>query len=198
MPIPNKAYAPYKCAYHRGGGPPGSRYNLWMDIGFPHQRLDPHRTTWHITFGTYGTRLHGGDRPTVDRQHNQRGQPFVGRDPNRESIEQHRLRADPLRLTLEQARFAQQQMPSICERGGWNLRVCSAADDHIHVLADLVPAVHGEKARRLLKRWLGQAMTAKFGCPASDTWWAEEGSNKPVQDERYLNNAYGYILKQRS
>lgn len=30
------------------------------------QQLHPNLKTWHITWGAYGTRLHGGDRPTVD------------------------------------------------------------------------------------------------------------------------------------
>jgi hypothetical protein len=33
------------------------------------QKLDPRLTTWHITFGTYGTRLHGDYRATVDKKH---------------------------------------------------------------------------------------------------------------------------------
>ena len=34
------------------------------------QFLDLLLITWHITFGTYGARLHGDERPTVDRNHN--------------------------------------------------------------------------------------------------------------------------------
>ena len=31
---------------------------------------------YHITFGTYGTRLHGNERGSVDRAHNAPGEPF--------------------------------------------------------------------------------------------------------------------------
>ena len=53
-------------------------------MNIPRQHLDPARTTWHITWGTYASRLHGGYRPTVDKQHNQRGEPFLPRDEPRE------------------------------------------------------------------------------------------------------------------
>jgi hypothetical protein len=35
---------------------------------------------YHITFGTYGTRLHGDERGTVERAHNVYGEPIVGMD----------------------------------------------------------------------------------------------------------------------
>ena len=33
---------------------------------------------------------------------------------------------------------------------------------------------------------------------AGASWWAEQGSNKPVKDAQYLNNAFGYIQRQRA
>ena len=41
-------------------------------------------------------------------------------------------------------------------------------------------------------------MTQRWGRPASGTWWAEEGSNKPVKDEEYLHNVVNYVWKQRT
>src|SRR5688500_18791040 len=38
---------------------------------------------YHITWGTYGTRLHGDPRKTVDRLHNQYGDPVLGYDEHR-------------------------------------------------------------------------------------------------------------------
>ena len=45
-------------------------------MGFPHG--------YHITFGTYGNRLHGSDKPHVDRDHNHYGEPFA--DPGRHAL----------------------------------------------------------------------------------------------------------------
>jgi hypothetical protein len=90
------------------------------------QQLDPPRTPWHITFGTYGTRLHGDDRPTVDLQHNQLNAPFLPRDPHREEFERGRMTFPPRYLTMEQRAFVESELSSICVRGGWTYRVCAA------------------------------------------------------------------------
>jgi len=169
-----------------------------MTREFPHQCLDPTHTTWHITFGTYGTRLHGGSRPSVDKQHNQLDQPFVPPKIEREDSAHGRMKSPPRYLTEEQRQSAETQLRDICQRGGWNYRVCSAAPDHVHLLCDIVPEVHGEKVRRLVKRWLGQALSDRWPLPEGASWWAEEGSNIAIHDEAYLNNAFGYIARQRT
>ncbi len=167
------------------------------------QTLDPTRTTWHITVGTYGSRLHGGERPTVDRAHNQLGEAFIRRDERREQHEKNIMRAEPIILTHEQCAFIEEQLPRICERGGWTFRNCAAppppADgDHFHLLCDAPPAVHGAQIRTLVKRWLTQSLDAKWGKPAAGTWWVDKGSTKPVDDEAYLNHAHPYIQRQRT
>ncbi len=109
------------------------------------QQLNPARTTWHITFGAYGARLHGDERPTVDLEHNQRGEAFVPADDGRSRRERDRMKFPPVRLTREQCLFIQEQLPQICERGGWTYRTGSAGEDHVHALIDMDPTVHGEK-----------------------------------------------------
>jgi hypothetical protein len=54
--------------------------------------------------------------------------------------------------------------------------------------------------RRLVKRWLGQALSKRWPVPPKATWWADEGSNIAIDSdsEPYLNNAFRYIAEQRS
>ncbi len=164
------------------------------------QHLDPARTTWHITFGTYGTRLHGDDRPTVDREHNRRGQGFVGRDADRAAGERNKMRGDPVHLAAPQRAVIETLIPDICKRGGWTYRIAAAPDDedHVHVLLDADPSIDPDAILKWLKRWLGEAMTKRWNKPVSGTWWAKAGSTRPVDDETYLSNAYHYIRKQRT
>jgi len=80
-------------------------------------------TTWHVVLGTYGARLHGGDRPTVDRHHNEHGEDFIRRDESREQRERRRMNGEIVIFSVEQCRFIETVIPAICERGGWRLRV---------------------------------------------------------------------------
>ena len=162
------------------------------------QLINPNRTSWHITFGTYGTRLHYGPRPTVDKQHNRRGTPFLPHKPAFERTVRNRLNRAPRYLTDEQQVFAEELLPIHCERGGWDFRVGSASGDHVHLLCDIAPEIHGQRVRRLVKRWLGQALSQVWPLGIGQSWWADGGSNKAVRDSRYLNNVYGYILRQRA
>jgi hypothetical protein len=96
-------------------------------------------------------------------------------------------------LTLEQCASAEAEVPTICARGGWTYRTCAVGPDHVHILCDLPRDVHGEKVRRLVKRWLGQKLSQRWPLPPDPTWWAEEGSNKAIRDQRYLD-----IFEQRA
>jgi len=162
------------------------------------QCLDTGRTTWHITFGTYGTRLHGSERPTVDKQHNRLGTPFLPADAARQRQAHKRMSFTARRFTQLQRLFIEQQIGPICERGGLDYRICAAETDHVHLLCDIIPEIHGEKVRRLVKRWLGQALSEQWPLVRGERWWAVGGSNKAVRDGAYLNNAYRYILNQRA
>jgi REP element-mobilizing transposase RayT len=165
------------------------------------QRFVPGRTTWHITWGTYGARLHGGERPTVDRDHNRPHDAVIGRDERRERFERSRMGdRPPVLLTDEQRSFIEATVPQLCERGGWSYRIGAAGPerDHVHVLRDAPPHVHGTRIRRWLKTWLTEALDVRWSRPPAGRWWAECGSTKTVKDDRYLNNAFIYIRDQRA
>ncbi len=157
-------------------------------------------THWHITFGTYAARLHGDQRPTVDRQHNTPGAPFVGDDPARSYEERQSLRDTPIYLTLEDRCLIERTIPELCERGDWFFRACAAGPDHVHVLLAAPPETHGKQVRHWLKRWLSQELSRerRRRRPTGAPWWAEGGSTKPVKTEDYFARAYRYIVGQRA
>ena len=166
------------------------------------QTLHPSRTTWHITFGTYGTRLHGGDLPTVERNANLPGQPFLTMDHHRKEWIQGSMRDQPIRLTDEQRVFIEETLPRICEPGHWTYRIGAAPpppdNTHVHLLCDADPSIHGKQIRQWLKRWLTEAMNHRWKRSSRTPWWAEAGSTKPVKNDQYLNHAFEYIRRQRT
>jgi REP element-mobilizing transposase RayT len=159
-------------------------------------RVDSPPIAYHITFGTYGTRLHGDERGTVDRSMNQPGDPIIGADRAWWELERNKLKFDPVVLTPEQMRFAESVMPSICERGAWEHRTGAGGPDHIHHL--VTSAADGDAVRKWFKRWLGEAMSAKWPRPEGATWWAEGGSVKWVWTGAYYRAVFGYVDGQRA
>ncbi|HUQ69889.1 MAG TPA: hypothetical protein VM165_10220 [Planctomycetaceae bacterium] len=151
---------------------------------------------YHITFGTYGCRLHGDPRGTVDRQHNQYLEPILSEDRQRELENQERLRFPPITLTAEQRIFIENVTPQICVRGGWTLHAVAAGPDHVHVC--LTGDAEGKRIRNWFKRWLGEALSEKWPLLPEQTWWAEDGSVKWIFDEANFKNVVSYITKQRT
>ena len=148
---------------------------------------------YHITIGTYGTRLHGGVAPTVERPHNKRGEPFVTVDSKREKGMREKMKESPCYFSEEQRLFVESMIPAICERGNWVYHLAACQDDHIHLL---VSAQVEPKAIRLwFKTWLTQRLNKQYG---SRTWFVESGSTKWINDEKYFQSAWEYIRKQRT
>src|SRR5437773_6810982 len=87
---------------------------------------------YHITFGTYGTRLHGDERGTIDRTMNKFEEAIIGLDKEWQRIERSLLKFPPRVLTIEQRLFIEEIVPSICARGGWKHLATAAAPDHVH------------------------------------------------------------------
>jgi len=150
---------------------------------------------YHITFGTYGARLHGDARGTVDRRHNTPGEPVLGPDPRRRRRERELCRLPPILLNDAQRRFVETVIPELCARGGWGYHIAAAGRDHVHVL--LSADALGNQVRALLKRWLGQALAARWPLPARGRWWAEGGSVKWIWDQHYFRRSFDYVAEQR-
>jgi hypothetical protein len=112
---------------------------------------------YHITFGTYGARLHGDERGTVSRGRNRFGEPIVGKDVVWERMERSQLKFPPVVLSDAQQRRVEDVVPAICERGGWEYQMAAGQPDHVHVM--LTTPNDGKRVRKWLKTWLGQEMS---------------------------------------
>src|SRR5690348_3032028 len=89
-----KGTEPGRAAPVRTKGPPFE----FQTSAHYHKTVSQLPLAYHITFGTYGTRLHGDQRGTVDRRVNGYGDPIVGSDPSWWEQERDRLRFDPILL----------------------------------------------------------------------------------------------------
>ena len=156
----------------------------------------PFPLAYHITWGTYGTRLHGDQRGTVERQQNLYREPIVGADERWERVERSLLKFPSRELTLEQRGFVEQTIPSICKRGGWEFVICAAATDHVHCV--LQASVDGKDLRKWLKRWTSEAMSERWPLQPGEVWWAECGSVKWVWMTDYFDRATDYVRRQRT
>jgi REP element-mobilizing transposase RayT len=157
---------------------------------------DHYPLAYDITFGTYGTRLHGDERGTVDRRMNEPSEPIIGAEPAWEWMEYNRLRFPVREFEIAQRQLVERLLPDVCARGGWQLRVAAAGKDHVHKL--LTGEADGEVIHKLLKRWLGQSLASHIPLEPEQTFWAECGSVKWVWTAEYLARVTKYVRDQRA
>ena len=154
---------------------------------------------FHITWGTYGTRLHGDRRGTVDRTHNEYGQPVLKYDEHRWEREKSMMKFPPVVFSRSEMIIVESLLPQICQQGGWTHRVGAAGPDHVHEI--LTSRNDPETIRRLFKRWLGQTLSKRLrALPQGATWWAECGSIRWIfeEDGDYFDKATRYVERQRA
>jgi REP element-mobilizing transposase RayT len=139
--------------------------------------------------------LHGDPRGSVDREHNQLGEPILGEDLPRRRREAVRMATARVVLSPQQRAFIEVIVPVICERRQWTCHIVAAGAEHVHALVSAPGG--GAVVRRLLKRWLSQELDRRWsGCPAE--WWGDGGSVKWVWDRDYFRRAFDYIAQQRT
>ena len=147
---------------------------------------------YHITWGTYGTRLHGSSRPHVDNDHNEYGTSFPPADPAREQDARDRMKGDPIYLTLEQRKLVEEAIHEVAKKYDWPIHAIASQRDHTHVV--LTAIREGEKLRDALKAVASRALNKKYG---ERKWWAEKGSAKYLWERDYFEKATKYVIKQR-
>ena len=147
---------------------------------------------FHITWGVYGGRLTGSQKPYVDRWHNEYGTPLPERDQNREDAARDRMGEDPVHLTREQRDVVEEAIRDVCTRYDWPLHALASQSDHTHVV--LTAMRDGPELRDALKAIATRALNKRFG---RRTWWAEGGSAKYLWERDYFENAVDYVRRQR-
>ena len=156
-------------------------------------------TCWHLTFGTYGTRMHGDERPTVDRRRNERGDDFESADPQRVRYLVDRAAGEAVFLNAEQRKRIEENAERLIADTDWRLIEIAAPVEghHVHVVLEAPSRRHGKEIRKLLKSLLSRDLSACFGKPPV-RWWAKGGSTKAVRDTRYRRNAIAYVQRQKT
>ncbi len=114
--------------------------------------------TYFITFSTYGTRLHGDPRGTVDRDHNVPGDPLLEPSANWVAYREHQLADAPYLLDAPSRAIV---LLAICQHAtfrGWHLYAAHVRTNHVHIVvqADTTP----ERVMGEFKAYASRALNA--------------------------------------
>ncbi|HEX8341891.1 MAG TPA: transposase [Tepidisphaeraceae bacterium] len=148
---------------------------------------------YFITFTTYGTRLHGREEGSVDRQHNAPGTPTLPANPNREAAERRAMRQPPYALDAARRAVVLRTVREVCRHRQWILLAAHVRSDHVHVVV-AAPAVTPEKVMADLKAWASRRLREASAEPADRDRWTQHGSTRYCNTPASVEAAITYTL----
>ncbi len=160
--------------------------------------------TWLLTNTTYGTWLPGNARGSVTSvresefavriEHDIPGEPYEDEIPELEASARNQMSGPPVSLNQVQAAVAREQFKQTADYRRWRLRAVSVMHNHFHMVVEVDDDPHPRKLLADFKAYGTRALTAKFGKPASETWWTGKGSKRKLKDAQAVADAIYYVL----
>jgi len=158
---------------------------MWNDTDIPLAHL--------ITFRSYGTWLHGDDRGSVDRFHNQYDAPYLSPDPKRFEHNMGLLSREITVLNAKQRESIANAIRGVCESRKWILQAINIRTNHAHTVVS-IGTTKPARALNAFKAYATRKMR-KDGCWRSEySPWADKGSKRNLWNERSVEKAIEYVL----
>jgi REP element-mobilizing transposase RayT len=146
---------------------------------------------YFLTFSAYGARLHGDDRGTVDRAHNQFGTPRLGPDEERRNREAREVGV-PVSFMNEEIRVLDRTVRDVCSHREWPLLALNIRRQHVHAV--LTTTDSPEKATADLKAWCTRKLVEAGFQNRGARLWARHGSTRYLWTLSDVEGAVFYVL----
>ncbi|HEX8197144.1 MAG TPA: transposase [Pyrinomonadaceae bacterium] len=158
---------------------------MWNDRDIPLAYL--------ITFRCYGTWLHGDERGSVDRFHNQYKSPRIPANEKWRAYNNRQLKADIVNLNALHREAVEKAVRETCDFRGWHLLAINVRTNHVHTVISIGKA-EPEIALNALKTNATRKMR-EDGCWQSDkSPWAVKGSKRYLWNEKSVGLAIDYVI----
>ena len=148
---------------------------------------------YFITLSSYGDRVHGDERGSVDRRSNVLDEPPLGADPVREVRERRLLGSPPFKFDAAIREAIEASFAETCEYRGWTLIAIHCRTNHVHTVLAAPEADTSEVLHRLKSRST-RALRAAGIVGVSQPVWSRHGSTRYLWDEDDVAAAVYYTL----
>ena len=180
-----KPRGPSKCTTTRLA--PTAREGVLLSYSF----LVNDAIAYFLTWSTYGTRLHGDPRGSVER--NKPDRPKERRDPE-PLLQQFEAGAggDVFLLNDAARRAVHESVQGHAEHRGWAIHALNVRTNHVHVVmrrCDEPP----EKVIMQCKAWATRRLRKEGLAGASQSIWTRHGSTRWIRDAASLDAAIDYV-----
>lgn len=147
---------------------------------------------YHITFTTYGSWLHGDERGSVDKGHNQYGSAFVSPNSGLHKKEQTSLKNPSVILDKNIREVVLKAVLEVCGLRSWVAHAIHVRSNHIHIVVsgDEEP----ERMMRDFKAYATRAIKKNSSSKAViKKYWSRHGSTKYLWTKENLVSTVEYV-----
>ncbi len=145
-----------------------------------------------ITFRCYGTWLHGDERGSVDRFHNQYKSPYISASKLRRQRNVLKLKCEPVTLDGAQRQSVEIAIRESCAFRNWLLRAVNVRTNHVHVVVT-TGAISPERALNAFKANATRRLRQEGYWNYPHSPWADKGSKRYLWNLRSVERAIDYV-----
>jgi REP element-mobilizing transposase RayT len=158
---------------------------MWNDTDLPLAYL--------ITFRCYGTWLHGDERGSVDRSHNQYKSPYISPDEKWHRHNAGTLKCGPVALNAAQRQSVETAIRETCSLRNWLLRAVNVRTNHVHAVVS-TGALSPGRALNALKANATRQLRQDGNWLERHSPWADKGSKRYLWSEPSIERAVDYVI----
>ena len=146
-----------------------------------------------ITFRCYGTWLHGDERGSIDRSHNQYKSPY--REPNQQlhDYSVKLLKSPPVDLDAKRRELVELAIREVCDYRNWLLRAVNVRTNHVHSVVS-IGDYSSSQALNNFKAYATRKLRENECWKFEHSPWAEKGSKRRLWNERSIEIAVDYVI----
>jgi hypothetical protein len=150
---------------------------------------------YFLTFTCYGTWLHGREPGSVDKAHNQFGNPLLPADSQREAKNQLILGEPPFQLDAARRRVVLATLREVAAFRGWHLLAAHVRCLHVH----LVVQGEGDPDKMLndFKAYATRRLKEAGFDPGRRRRWTQGGSTRYLWKAENVKEAIRYVAEQQ-
>jgi REP element-mobilizing transposase RayT len=147
---------------------------------------------YFITFVCYGSRLHGDERSSVDRNHNAVGSPMAEISPDRVEIERQQMVQLPYGLDETRRSTVLLALREGCLHRGWILWAAHVRTNHVHVIVEA--NIRPELVMNALKAYASRGLNDLGIDEPNRKRWARHGSTRWLWKDENVQEAIRYVI----
>ena len=148
-----------------------------------------------LTFTTYGTRLQGDVRGSVNRKNNQHGTLLLHENKQIQYWQRRGLRTEILILNSASRRTVHRMIEEVARHKVWDLRALNVRTNHVHavIAGDTTP----EFIMNSLKSWATRGLKENGLQRENGTYWTRHGSTGYLWTPQDVEAACQYVVERQ-